>query len=787
MTNGSVPAWVTDVPSVAALHKEPPLNYQWQSMTEDQLRGIRQKLIQSILQVINLALTGVLTPGSDQFKALQDWVSGIPILGDIVDALTGSSGDLADLEAWALKLLGPDSPLNASNLFGSINDAVLHLIPLSSISLFQPNLLTAPAFDFVENVLGAAGFAAPWDGTVGRTTLGSSTMTGDGAHQWIQSNPVRVAEGDPLTVSVWAKWLGLDFTGTPFELQIARYLGDTLVTVDNVAAPTSPGANQSAWTQLTSSYTVPSGCDTVRVQFHLFDTVTAGQVWFDDADLHKSGLLKMAWTQGLPEAIQAGIQALQDLIDTIWQAITRLTGVDKLLADITDALQNFPNLNVLPYGGGINIGESLQATWDSLVSGSVGTTGVGSVLSDLNLIGFLTNSRAKLGEYAYDILSVRNNKPQDQGFLPTSESNFPLSLVGFQGTAPTLPITATSSLMTVHTIGENVYKAAVGWYGYFTGTITDFRVNIWKMDVVTGALTLVHNSTNQSALLSNVSSPPPHVVYPLPAPLPVTASDVYLIERALSGSGTYNIVGESTWIGNHPSIFPKNWAATRSAGAGSISLGTVISGGSVVPSSSVPWTEFAKDPIATSAVFLPHSPEPWTFSTPGTGSLAIPSWCTHIDRVAVGAGGGGEGCGLLWGEGGHAGSWAGDRLQRGVDIPMGTTSLNWAVDYGGGGGGGIGADGDAGGASIVSGTGASTLIAFGGVGGSAQNADYTGKSPGSFEFPPGSGIFYVGGAVAASPYSNGNPAGGGGAGSGLQFVNAGTGAPGRVWIVFRQL
>ena len=82
---------MTDVPDYVlpagapaqAVHTEPAKNYQWQSLSQDQLNSIRENLITSIIQVVLQALTGVFIPGGG--------------LGGASGQLTGWSAGLNDL------------------------------------------------------------------------------------------------------------------------------------------------------------------------------------------------------------------------------------------------------------------------------------------------------------------------------------------------------------------------------------------------------------------------------------------------------------------------------------------------------------------------------------------------------------------------------------------------------------------------------------------------------------------------------------------------------------------
>ena len=79
---------MTDVPdyvlpgssTTQAVHTEPPQNYQWQSLSQDQLNSIRSNLITSIIQVVIQAVTGIFIPGGGLGGAtgqLSDWSGGL--------------------------------------------------------------------------------------------------------------------------------------------------------------------------------------------------------------------------------------------------------------------------------------------------------------------------------------------------------------------------------------------------------------------------------------------------------------------------------------------------------------------------------------------------------------------------------------------------------------------------------------------------------------------------------------------------------------------------------------
>ena len=193
--------------------------------------------------------------------------------------------------------------------------------------------------------------------------------------------------------------------------------------------------------------------------------------------------------------------------------------------------------------------------------------------------------------------------------------------------------------------------------------------------------------------------------------LSIDPGEVYGIELCAVG-GTHNVVGQQTWLPDHPSSFPKGLAATRNSGT------TFPPSSPITPTydTDVPWIEFG---VAVSGTPAPHSPETRYFATAGSTTTIIPSWCNYIDRIGLGGGGGGNGPFGASLKGGNSGNWSTDTLTRGVDIPTATVILNITIGAGGAKSiGGIGAPpGSDGTSTTVTATGAPTLTATGGSGG----------------------------------------------------------------------
>lgn len=69
------PEYAVTVPSNAGIHNEPAKSYQWQQMSEDQLRVTRKKMQDQIMQLVVLAFTGIYIPTTSGNTQLQQWAN----------------------------------------------------------------------------------------------------------------------------------------------------------------------------------------------------------------------------------------------------------------------------------------------------------------------------------------------------------------------------------------------------------------------------------------------------------------------------------------------------------------------------------------------------------------------------------------------------------------------------------------------------------------------------------------------------------------------------------------
>jgi hypothetical protein len=178
---------------------------------------------------------------------------------------------------------------------------------------------------------------------------------------------------------------------------------------------------------------------------------------------------------------------------------------------------------------------------------------------------------------------------------------------------------------------------------------------------------------------------------------------------------------------------------------------------------------------AVSAVYLGSTliyktaPETTTFSTAGTFTYTIPTWCSTLDIICLGGGqAGGVGSLFITGQGGAAGSWASTTVSRSTSPSTATLSVViGAAQVGMVGSQQWSNPGKPGLASTVTGFG--TVSGAGGTGGTGA---LNGGSPGNRVV---NGVTYTGGVYPNAP-------GTGGGGGGLLGTAGGRGEIGRVWI-----
>lgn len=381
-------------------------------------------------------------------------------------------------------LLGPDSPLNALNIFGFLQDLNLPFISLSSIGNTSPNVLVMPGFDDSNSISVATGWSR--DATVGHTDPGSAKAVASGKALELQSVAVPVGEAQNLTAKVWLKWAGLTYTGAqPVTLCLNRYNGTTYLGTTVLAGATSPSSTQGSWTQLVGpTYVVPAGVTHVKVAFKVTSTTTGGTIWFDDAELRKT-------TDGLPQSwifnLIPDLGELGDFIKQVVDIIFDALGATPIFGGFISALlMPFRNLisgwfddteDTAAVASDASMG--LTFTRDALVSGI--TASEQTAVDDDTVVQAVTSQTATIISQgaALDALTSQGNADNNSGVgvLDNFEETFtgqlnPLKWQKFvlSGTSPTME-TANGHDANMNGDGEVMYR----WIGDGAHTLTNYQ------------------------------------------------------------------------------------------------------------------------------------------------------------------------------------------------------------------------------------------------------------------------------------------------------------------------
>lgn len=746
------PDWATAVPN-ADIHNLPAAPNQWTPPDTTDLRKILLQLIENALKQVVLALVDSLIPDVPAFDQLQNWAENIDVAAGVQalkDKLTGVVNSTpTDVDNWLLGLLTGDSPINPAKL--GENLWPLGIFPEGSIAASETWVL---------------------DPDVTRTadSSGSLRVTADGTMKAIHGVPTAVAPGQQVTPSVFVGWEGYVGTGSPIQLQIKQYrrAGDVstfvgLVTVTTLG-PTTPAAG---WAELTGTYTAPAdgSVNEIRGRLVVTQTATAGTFRFDDAGARIK--LMADWVAGLPEGLQAQLARWQALINTVTNVLTKGNSLTNTLEDMAEALGLIPPDNVQGAGGPATIFDSIFGIIDAFLSGSVGSPGsTGGSLADVTNVAGQVASNAYLGGEAWRIANILNNTPVARGMLPTGRANYDITSANtFLATTQSAALSANFAMLQAMPIG------VISWYGYGSSGITEFYLNIRKVNPATGVRDLVYHSGNIVANLQPGSSAADAdwMFCEIPAAIAAQPTDNYYVEWVPVG-GTHHIRGMSftDTIKDHPL-------------AAAPCVGTVVdySSSPDVPAASlpkatagpgVPWIEYA---VSLGGAADHREPRIETMQFDGQ-TVPIPSWCNRLDLIPLGRGGKGH-AGTLPGVNGRPGqpaSFAPRTAVRDVDWTGDGTLVTFNILSDGSG--------------QLSIPGFSTASAPGADGDGAQfGLVPVGKGPGVLDY---NGQKYTGGVdQKAWGGAGADPGGAGNGGRGLAFQAGGDGGKPIGWVCFRQV
>lgn len=747
------PDWATAVPN-ADIHNLPAAPNQWTPPDTTDLRKVLLQLIENALKQVVLALADSLIPDIPAFDQLQNWAENIDVAAGVQalkDKLTGVVNSTpTDVDNWLLGLLTGDSPINPAKL--------------------SENLWPLGIFPNAECLAGDGVWV--FDPEVTRTADGSGSVrvVADGTMKALLGVPIAVVPGQQVSPSMFAQWDGYVGTTAPIQLHIKQYhrVGDTVTLVGIATVSTlGPTAPAGGWAELTGIYTTPTdgSVNEVRGRLVLTEASAAGVFHFDDAAARNK--LLTDWVSGLPEALQEQLARIQAVVNTITNALTRGSSLSATLEDLAEALGLIPPDNVQGAGGPATIFGSIFGIIDAWLSGSVGAPGsTGGSLADVTNVAGEVASNAYLGGEAWRIANILNNTPVARGMLPTGRANYDLTSANtFLATTQSAALSSNFAMLQAMPIG------AISWYGYGSSGITEFYLNIRKVNPATKVRDLVFHSENIVANLQpgSTADDADWMFCEIPAAIAAMPTDSYYVEWVPVG-GTHYIRGMSftDTIKDHPLAAAPcvgtvlDYTSNPDDPAASLPKATAAPG--------VGWIEYA---VSLGGAADHREPLIETMQFDGQ-TVPIPSWCNRLDLIPLGRGGNG-----------HAGTLPGVNGQPGEPASFAPRTAVRDVDW----------------------TGDGTLVTFNILGdGSARlsipdfdttsppGADGDGAQFGLVPIGRGPGVLDYNGQKYTAGVdqkawggAGADPGGAGNGGRGLAFQAGGPGGKPIGWVCFRQV
>lgn len=772
-----VPDWVTQVPATAATTDRNSVAFAappWTNLDQAQLDAMRQKLLQSIWQVLVQTFTGGLLPGDAQIQ-LGAWAQDVAaVQASMQDAIDYVSAELQ--RSW-LKFQNL-----VDNVSGGVDNDVSDLITALKDSASKSGdawqswdtvfsdlgFSVTTAAQFATWITGVAN-AGPWPGTTNANALANRAIykpsylaidaTADSVF------PVSQISGTaPTLVTITPDIALIGYIGTPDAglKQSIIWLAPTIAsglslyfTVYQVNVSTGALTLVFSTGPVTSAvagwnYTnIPSGSQFVSVQgaWYAVELMVAGPAGtsFSIAGIPNHWLPVNTTIPTFPQSLGASRASLTpavfDVADTtgvrtLVSAATTFTETDSFSAPLDDDVFGF----VAVYSPNIT---SITATYNGVpmtLQNSQNPNG-NSTFGELvvfRLLGGGTGSAKNL------IVTVVNSTPTDT-YISIRAASYSI-----QTGSPPFTTEVNNANSTALSIAPTGIPAGI--------TIVAFMSIGTTVSASIGAPT----GATQRAVWNSGG-----IKYPALMVCDTTVVGAFNV-TATSGTGS-------------------PWAAIALTYAGEIAWPpSSIAAPGPPYNNDVPWFGLG------GALGPPqHDPDFQSFIISGTYS--VPAWMAYgdlFDIVLVGDGGG-SGPGntvFAYGPGGNAGQWFATTLVYGVDIPLTTTTFT--ITVGQGGAGGIvelsaGADGAGCGVTITGYSGA-PIAAAGGFGSHVGAHGYFGLGAQDFMYTSGLGdTTYPGGGDIFRANNNGYSPGGGASG-GSYLANGSDGGAGQIWITAYQ-
>jgi hypothetical protein len=148
------------------------------------------------------------------------------------------------------------------------------------------NIIDNRGFDF--NLDGWTATGAGWthDASQGVTHLGSATINADGTDHDLLTQPYGVSHFQIFPLAVAAKCVGAVAADDNGVQLVAQFYDDTLTPTEAVEIASITNLRGTVpWQSLKGNVLTPAGSTKVALRLHVGAEMTAGQVWFDDAEL----------------------------------------------------------------------------------------------------------------------------------------------------------------------------------------------------------------------------------------------------------------------------------------------------------------------------------------------------------------------------------------------------------------------------------------------------------------------------------------------------------------------
>lgn len=735
------------------------------------------------------AITGITDGG---LPDLTSWASDIPILSDIVGWITGEGGGGSVLANWGTNL---KSLLGGVDLFGSSGsfdpiEGFKQLLSEVGIGA-GVQTTTSPVLAHQYGSLNTGAFAANalidadcsfddpttldgqllwvWDGTVdhtGKTGSGSAKCVASGILLPLIGVPITTKPAQLTNLGGYFRWRSLVGTGAVITLNANAYdSGDVLISdpVNRVIATiTSPTASSIGW----------AGAD------------ADGWVYLSGNYEAPAGTAYVRISPEVQAAATAGsvwfddaLQQLQGPIDATtlgnWENLVPGT----LPAEIVAAVQGLANLPDL-----------FSHVFDNLGAAFSNTPQTGLSLADLFHFANQSTTQAtqanSLATAIQQLLGIRTNKSTSSGANATSEAMVSLAHFGTGGTVTSTALATGQSIAQVFRPSESATKGFIEFVAQSNGS-NGVYLNLHKWSGTNWAS--IWNSADIASTLPGTLGAPIRALISGGSQPAMSPGETYLVQLVNNTGSALNVATKSTGIGNNTNEAISNMAATRTiSGTGGVSPGT-LTNAQITYTGNVPY--FNLGILNVPAGYMPPITVPFnpgTIKTGGTITYNIPAWAqvagVIFDLIALGGGGGGcDSAAFATGNGGLGGNWLGRTVTYGTEIPLGTTQL--VIHYGAGGDrNSYGSGGHAGASTTIALPGGTVLLtATGGVGGQPFTGSNGGNSPGNFQYDNEP---YFGGSTVSTSTNGSSPGGGGG--GGFPYDSGNPGADGAAWLFIFQ-